>query len=94
MLEWDGAAGRELGEWLIGVIGRASELPAPHAFAKPEELKDAGGAVLVVHVERFRTCRRDRVRQAATRAQAGHPGDGGGAEMRAESTHGELLGVA
>ena len=46
-LEWDGAVGRELGEWLIGAVERASALPAPHAFAKPEEFKDAGGATLL-----------------------------------------------
>jgi adenine-specific DNA-methyltransferase len=46
-LEWDGAAGRELGEWLIAAIERASVLPAPHAFAKPEEFKDAGGATVL-----------------------------------------------
>src|SRR5438105_1774989 len=43
-LEWDRAAGRELGEWLLGVIGRAAALPAPHALEKAEEFKDAGGA--------------------------------------------------
>ena len=46
-LEWDGAVGRELAEWLICVVERASALPAPHAFAKPEEFKDAGGATLL-----------------------------------------------
>ena len=46
-LEWDGASGRELGDWLIDVIGRAAALPAPHAFAKPEELKDAAGATVL-----------------------------------------------
>jgi adenine-specific DNA-methyltransferase len=46
-LEWDGKPGRELAEWLIGAIERASALPAPHAFAKPEEFKDAGGAIVL-----------------------------------------------
>ncbi len=46
-LEWDGATGREVGEWLIGVIDRAALLDAPHVFAKPEELKDAGGAIVL-----------------------------------------------
>ena len=46
-LEWDGAAGRALGEWLIAVIERASVLPAPHAFAKPAAFKDAGGAIVL-----------------------------------------------
>ncbi len=46
-LEWDGAAGRDLGEWLIDVIERASVLPAPHAFARPVEFKDAAGATML-----------------------------------------------
>ncbi len=46
-LEWDGAAGRDLGEWLIDAIERASVLPAPHAFAQPVEFKDAGGATML-----------------------------------------------
>jgi len=46
-LEWDGTSGRALGEWLIGVIERASALPAPRAFKTPEEFKDTGGAVVL-----------------------------------------------
>ncbi len=46
-LEWDGAAGRDLGEWLIDAIERASVLPAPHAFAQPVEFTDAGGATML-----------------------------------------------
>ncbi|MEX1127322.1 MAG: hypothetical protein WEB50_02025, partial [Vicinamibacterales bacterium] len=46
-LEWDGANGRAVGEWLIGVIERAAALPAPHAFARPEEFKDAGGQTVL-----------------------------------------------
>src|SRR5213080_3359056 len=47
VLEWDGASGRAVAEWLIGAIERASALPPPHAFAKPEEFKDAGGATVL-----------------------------------------------
>lgn len=46
-LEFDGASGRALGDWLIAVIERASRLDAPHVFAKPEEFKDAGGATVL-----------------------------------------------
>lgn len=46
-LEFDGAAGRAVGEWLIGVVERASLLEAPHVFARPEEFKDAGGATVL-----------------------------------------------
>jgi len=46
-LEWDVATGRELGEWLIGVVERAALLDAPHAFATPEEFKDAGGVTVL-----------------------------------------------
>jgi adenine-specific DNA-methyltransferase len=46
-LEWDDAAGRAVGEWLIGVIERAAALPPPHTFAKPEAFTDAGGATVV-----------------------------------------------
>jgi adenine-specific DNA-methyltransferase len=46
-LEWDSAAGRELGEWLLGVIERASVLGPPYAFLNPEEFKDACGATVI-----------------------------------------------
>lgn len=38
-LDWDGKnSARELGEWLIGCIQRASLLPPPHRFAQVQEL--------------------------------------------------------
>lgn len=46
-LEWDGATGRALGEWLIGVIERAAALPAPHVLKQPEEFTDAGGTTVL-----------------------------------------------
>ena len=46
-LEWDGQrAGREIGEWLLGVIAKAAKLPPPHAFPAPVELTGADGQVL------------------------------------------------
>ena len=47
VLEWDGTAGREMGEWLLGVVERASLLDAPHVLAKPEEFKDGGGVTVL-----------------------------------------------
>jgi adenine-specific DNA-methyltransferase len=48
VLEWDGQNGsRELGEWLLDAIGRASALKAPHDFAAPEEFKAPDGRVVV-----------------------------------------------
>ena len=47
-LDWDGQHGaRELGEWLLGLIDKAAALPAPHAFAEPQEppVRQAGGHV-------------------------------------------------
>lgn len=47
-LEWDGQSGsRELGEWLLDAIGRASALKAPHEFATPQEFKAPDGRVVV-----------------------------------------------
>ncbi|HAM58638.1 MAG TPA: hypothetical protein DCQ64_25790 [Candidatus Rokubacteria bacterium] len=46
-LDWDGQnAGRELGEWLLGLISEAAALDAPHAFDRPREFKAANGTVL------------------------------------------------
>lgn len=46
VMEWDGNPARELGEWLIAKIQEAAALPAPHAFAVPQEFRDNRGAVL------------------------------------------------
>jgi adenine-specific DNA-methyltransferase len=47
-LEWDGQNGtRELGEWLIGAIDRASRLDPPHEFDRPQELETSDGVVLL-----------------------------------------------
>jgi adenine-specific DNA-methyltransferase len=47
-LEWDGQnAARELGEWLLARIAQAAALPAPHAFAAPQEFKSGDGRVVV-----------------------------------------------
>ncbi|MBI2223027.1 MAG: site-specific DNA-methyltransferase [Acidobacteria bacterium] len=47
-LDWDGANGtRELGEWLLDAIARASRLNPPHEFAEPQEFRSSGGLVLV-----------------------------------------------
>ena len=47
-LDWDGQnAARELGEWLLAMIGRAAALPAPHAFAEPQAFKTGDGRVAV-----------------------------------------------
>lgn len=46
-LECDGQnPARDLGEWLIALIEKASLLPAPHAFDKPEEFKNSTGQVV------------------------------------------------
>ncbi|MGH7392111.1 MAG: site-specific DNA-methyltransferase, partial [Candidatus Rokuibacteriota bacterium] len=45
-LDWDGQNGaRELGEWLLTLVERAAALPAPHAFAQPEEFRGPDGTV-------------------------------------------------
>src|SRR3989337_1030239 len=45
-LEWDGQNhARELGEWLIGIIEKASRLQPPHTFDKPQEFKNTRGQV-------------------------------------------------
>ena len=45
-MNWDGGnPGRELGEWLLAMIEKASALSAPHEFEKPEEFKDASGHI-------------------------------------------------
>jgi adenine-specific DNA-methyltransferase len=46
-LDWDGGSGRALAEWLLAAVQDAAALPAPHAFAKPREFRDAGGTVVV-----------------------------------------------
>ena len=47
VLNWDGQnPGRELGEWLLDLIGRAAALPAPHAFERPQEFRTADGTVV------------------------------------------------
>ncbi len=46
-LEWDGQNNaRELGEWLISMIEKASALPSPHTFDKPQEFKNSSGQVV------------------------------------------------
>ena len=47
-LAWDGQNGaRELAEWLLGLIDRASTLDPPHEFATPEEFRSSDGRVVV-----------------------------------------------
>ena len=47
-LDWDGHNGaRELGEWLLGLVSRASSLKAPHEFEKPQEFKSSEGEVIL-----------------------------------------------
>jgi adenine-specific DNA-methyltransferase len=47
-LEWDGQNGsRELGEWLLALVDRASSLKAPHEFDTPQEFKAPDGRVVV-----------------------------------------------
>ncbi len=46
-LEWDGQnSAREMGEWLISLIEKASALPSPHTFDKPQEFKNSAGQVV------------------------------------------------
>src|SRR3989338_1972380 len=43
-LEWDGQnSAREMGEWLISMIEKASSLPSPHTFDKPQEFSNSSG---------------------------------------------------
>ncbi len=45
-LEWDGQnSAREMGEWLISMIEKASALPSPHTFDKPQEFKNSSGQI-------------------------------------------------
>ncbi len=47
-LDWDGENGaRELGEWLLDAIARASRLDPPHEFPEPREFRSSDGQVLV-----------------------------------------------
>ena len=47
-LEWDGQHGaREMGEWLLALIARASSLKAPHEFEAPQEFTSSDGQVLL-----------------------------------------------
>src|SRR5687768_2581441 len=47
-LNWDGQNGaRELGEWLLGVIEKAAEQPAPHELLAPAEFKSSDGRIVV-----------------------------------------------
>ena len=47
-LEWDGQNdGRELAEWLIGAVVRASALGAPHEFPGPQSFLAADGTPIV-----------------------------------------------
>jgi len=47
-MDWDGKnSARELGEWLIGCIQRASLLPPPHRFDQVQEFRDAHDNPLV-----------------------------------------------
>jgi adenine-specific DNA-methyltransferase len=46
-LDWDGQnPARELGEWLLGLVEQAAQLPAPHAFDRPQEFRAADGTML------------------------------------------------
>jgi adenine-specific DNA-methyltransferase len=39
-LSWDGQnPGREVGEWLLALIGKAAALPAPHEFPEPQSME-------------------------------------------------------
>src|SRR3990170_4943116 len=43
-LDWDGKNSvRDFGEWLIAMIEKASALPSPHSFDKPQEFKNSSG---------------------------------------------------
>lgn len=46
-LDWDGRnSARDLGEWLISMIDKASALPLPQTFDKPEEFKNSTGQIV------------------------------------------------
>lgn len=46
-LDWDGQNGaRELGEWLLDLIDKASLLPVPHEFGAPQEFKGSDGRII------------------------------------------------
>jgi len=46
-LDWDGQNGsRGLGEWLLSLIEKGSQLASPHAFERPQEFKLNDGTVL------------------------------------------------
>ena len=46
-LDWDGQnPARDTGEWLLALIEQAAELPPPHEFDKPQELKRGDGQVV------------------------------------------------
>jgi adenine-specific DNA-methyltransferase len=46
-LDWDGQNhAREVGDWLLDAIGRASRLKAPHEFSQPQELKTSDGRIV------------------------------------------------
>jgi adenine-specific DNA-methyltransferase len=46
-LDWDGQnSARELGEWLLGLIEKATALPPPHVFDKPHEFKRGDGKIV------------------------------------------------
>ena len=46
-LDYDGQNGaRDMGEWLISMIEKASALPLPHTFDKPQEFKNSSGQVV------------------------------------------------
>jgi adenine-specific DNA-methyltransferase len=48
-LDWDGQSpARELGEWLIGLIEKATALPPPHIFDKPQEFRLGNGQLAAV----------------------------------------------
>jgi adenine-specific DNA-methyltransferase len=49
-LSWDDGSSRAMGEWLLGLIVKASKLPAPHRFPAPKEFLGAGNvALMTVH---------------------------------------------
>ncbi len=46
-LDWDGQNPvRDFGEWLIEMIEKATSLPAPHTFDKPQEFRNSAGHVI------------------------------------------------
>ncbi len=46
-LSWDGQnPARELGEWLVGLIEKAADLPPPHVFDKPQEFKHGDDLII------------------------------------------------